>query len=193
LFRCVDISLYCMCHDLEFVSYFEVLVSSVSLWLAALVLIVSFCVIAGSALIVFTCVSFPVVQSPPPACVVNPVRLIPSVASYRLGRILSSWLVCEIKYWFCRSCVGIWVLSLSLRHPWHLLTICYWVRVNEDGTKRKYKKFWSQLKKSTTNLYLLCFCTDDKRNVMKRSLAPRHDESVANETIPCVWKGPIHV
>jgi len=53
------------------------LVSSVSLhflslWLAALVLIVSSCVIASSALILSTCVSFPSVQSPPPACVFKP-------------------------------------------------------------------------------------------------------------------------
>jgi len=64
------------CHDPEFlscfVSYFEVLVSSVSLWLSALALIVSFCVIASPAHIVSTCVSFLSVQSPPPPCVCKP-------------------------------------------------------------------------------------------------------------------------
>jgi len=69
-----------------------------------LTVIVSFCVIAGPSLIVSTCDLFPVVQPPPPCL------CIPRVASYRLVCVLSSCLVCWIKYFF-GSYVGIWVLS----------------------------------------------------------------------------------
>jgi len=120
-------SVWSLCHDLEFVSHFvscfEVFVSSVSLWLSALVLIVSFCVIAGPALIVFTCVSFPVVQSPPPACVCKPCS-----SHSRCGFELFGPRVCRpvsslrLNIGFCRICRHL--RPLSLRHPW-LMTVLF--------------------------------------------------------------------
>jgi len=90
-------------------------------------------VIAGPALIVFTCVSFPVVQSPPPACVCKPCsshylrienagRLcFPVWLRTVWSAFLSSCLVCWNKYCFLlKLCRHLGPLSL-----WHLMTILF--------------------------------------------------------------------
>jgi len=71
-----------------------------SLWLSALVLIGSSCVIASPALIVSTCVSFPCDQSSAPPCVFTMLVSFPSVASYSwvcVGVISSSCLTCFLE------------------------------------------------------------------------------------------------
>jgi len=107
-----------------FVSYFEVPVSRVlcfpacpvSLWLSALVLIVSSCVIASSALIVSTCVSSPVSNHLHLPVYLNPVCLIPHCGFVLLSLCLWHWLV-HVWPGFCKG------LNLLWSCCWHLGTV----------------------------------------------------------------------